>query len=175
MSQFGRFVGGLVVMAALAMGCSSSNEPAAQTKSASAPEAAYLLTEKPADSVGVAEAKANPGDAEELTVIGRIGGMEKPFVDSIAAFRIVDPSVPHCQSDEGCPTPWDYCCVPADKLKESTAMVKVVDAGGKPVARDARALLGVKELSMVVVRGKAQRDEEGNLTLLTQKVHVVQD
>ena len=44
--------------------------------------------------------------------------------------------------------------------------MKIVDASGKPVATDARKLLGVKELQTVVVRGTAKRDEAGNLTVL---------
>jgi hypothetical protein len=36
-------------------------------------------------------------------------------------------------------------------------------------------LLGVNELSKIVVRGKAERDDQGNLTVLADKVHVVKD
>ena len=43
---------------------------------------------------------------------------------------------------------------------------------GKPVATDARELLGVKELDTLVVQGKAQRDDSGNLTILASKVFV---
>ena len=37
---------------------------------------------------------------------------------------------------------------------------------------DARELLNVKEMSTVVVKGKAQRDEAGNLTILASGVYV---
>ena len=37
---------------------------------------------------------------------------------------------------------------------------------------DARKLLDVKELSTVVVQGKAQRDDAGNLTVLATGVYV---
>lgn len=37
---------------------------------------------------------------------------------------------------------------------------------------DARKLLNVKELSTVVVKGEAQRDEAGNLTVLASGVYV---
>lgn len=37
---------------------------------------------------------------------------------------------------------------------------------------DAKQLLDVKELSAVVVRGKAQRDDAGNLTVLARGVYV---
>ncbi len=51
-------------------------------------------------------------------------------------------------------------------------MVKVVDTSGKTVATDARKLLGLKELQTVVVRGKAKRDEIGNLTVLADGIFV---
>ena len=51
-------------------------------------------------------------------------------------------------------------------------MVKVVDENGSLVKADARELLKVKELSTVVVKGKAQRDEAGNLTVLASGVYV---
>lgn len=37
---------------------------------------------------------------------------------------------------------------------------------------DARELLKVKELSTVVVKGKAQRDDAGNLTVIASGVYV---
>jgi len=50
--------------------------------------------------------------------------------------------------------------------------VKIVDEVGKLVADDARKLLGVKELLTVVVQGKAQRDDQGNLSIAASKVFV---
>ncbi len=132
-------------------------------------DALYLLTEEPQGAAGVAEARQ--ADAEEVTVVGRVGGSPNPFVEGMAAFTIVDPKIPSCAGEEGCPTPWDYCCT-LDQVKDGIAMVKVVDSQGKPVAADAKKLLGIQELSMVVVRGEAQRDEQGNLTVLTDKVYV---
>ncbi len=58
---------------------------------------------------------------------GRIGGSEKPFVDGLAAFTIVDLKVPYCADDEGCPTPWDYCCNQKDVnpiLRRSNLLMK---------------------------------------------------
>jgi hypothetical protein len=134
----------------------------------------YLLNEKPAGAQTVGAVKQIEEGSELVAVEGRIGGSEAPFVDGLAAFTIVDPAVPHCTLEEGCPTPWDYCCQ-TDKLKDNSALVKIVGPDGKPIAHDARELLGVKELARVVVRGKAQRDENGNLTVLADKVHIVEE
>lgn len=174
MSKITTRAGLLSMLVSLMLGCSQST-PARQaaSQSDSAPDAAYLLVEKPENAQGVAEARKSEDGAEEVVVEGRIGGSEKPFVDGIAAFTIVDPAIPYCAADEGCPTPWDYCCN-TDKLKDNSALVKIVDAEGAPVSKDARELLGVKELSRIIVRGKAQRDKEGNLTVLAEKVYITQ-
>jgi hypothetical protein len=50
--------------------------------------------------------------------------------------------------------------------------VKVVGDGGELVKEDAKRLLGVNELDTVVVRGKASRDDAGNLTVLATGIHV---
>jgi hypothetical protein len=165
----------LLVVAALTIaGCARPGDPAAQGGPASPSGADYLLAEKPADAQPVGAARQSEDGGEEVAVEGRIGGSEAPFVDGIAAFTIVDPAVPYCMPEEGCPTPWDYCCQ-TDKLKDNSALVKIVGPDGRPLAQDARDLLGVKELARVVVRGKAQRDANGNMTVLAEKVHVVQE
>ncbi len=51
-------------------------------------------------------------------------------------------------------------------------MVKVVDENGSLVKADARELLKVKELTTVVVKGKAQRDDTGILTILGRGVYL---
>jgi len=47
-----------------------------------------------------------------------------------------------------------------------------VDENGQLVKAGAKNLLNVKELDTVVVRGKAKRDEAGNLTVLATGVFV---
>jgi hypothetical protein len=133
----------------------------------------YLLASEPADAADVITARKQAQDEEEVIVVGRIGGSANPWIKGRAAFSMVDPSLKACSDipGDGCATPWDYCCE-TDKLPEATALVKVVDDQGKLVAADARELLGLKELQTVVVKGKAQRDEAGNLTILADGVFV---
>ena len=151
------------------VGCGdSATAPQAE---ADAPEASYVAASQPSGSVPVGEARASVEDAEAVTLTGVIGGSREPFIDGLAAFTIVDPKVPYCAEEEGCPTPWDYCCT-QDQVKDNIATVKVVDESGNPVAQDARELLGVEELATVVVQGEAQRDEQGNLSVLANQVFV---
>lgn len=158
----------------LVAGCKESDVTTTSTAGDNASTVAssnYLADSEPTGAMAVGKAREMVEDAEAVTLVGRIGGSSKPFVDGLAAFTIVDSKVPHCAPDEGCPTPWDYCCM-QDQVKENVATVKLVDAAGKPVATDARQLLDVKELSTVVVRGKASRDDQGNLTIAANKVFV---
>lgn len=149
-------------------GCSSEQTAAPQASVDGTP---FLLASEPADVVPVSEARQSTETDQEVTLVGCIGGSREPFVEGVAAFTIVDTSVPYCADEEGCPTPWDYCCT-QDQVKGNIATIKIVDESGSPVAADARDLLGVSELSQVVVKGTAIRDDSGNLTVAATRVFI---
>jgi hypothetical protein len=162
---------GATLLAALTLGCSEADD--ASQAGAVAPQVAaqgakYRLTAEPADPTSVAEARKSVADGDEVTVVGCVGGSQKPIVEQAAAFRIADEALVAC--DDGCTTPWDYCC--SANLAESVAMVRVVDQSGATVPTDARQLLGIKESQTVVVQGRAKRDEAGNFTILATGVYV---
>jgi hypothetical protein len=159
---------GLLIVVSASVGCGKSNGPATP---ASASSNAYRLQSEPAGASDVLAAKESAKHNDEVAIVGRIGGDAKPWVDGLAAFTIVDVSLKPCDDKEGCETPWDYCC-DVDAANKAKAMIKVVDAQGNPVATDARELLAVKELNTVVVHGKAQRDDAGNLTVLADGIFV---
>lgn len=131
----------------------------------------YVAPSEPADAIEVGDAPDTMDGEQPMALIGVIGGSREPFVDGLAAFTIVDPDIPYCQPEEGCPTPWDYCCS-QDQVKHNIATVTMVDASGDPVSGDARQLLGVAELATVVVEGTARRDPQGNLTVAATKVFI---
>lgn len=160
----------LVGLSLLAVGCGQSETATTQSKTVEV-DTRYAATTEPANAVPVGEARDNSEDGQEITLVGVIGGSSKPFVEGLAAFTVVDPKVPYCAAEEGCPTPWDYCCT-QDQVKENVATIKIVDDSGKPITKDAREFLNVKELSTVVVTGKAKRDDQGNLTVAASKVFV---
>lgn len=157
---------------ALGIGCTPSS-PTASSESPPAEVAQYFLTAEPAAAKSVVDAKKSVQDGEEVTLIGRIGGSESPFVSGRASFTVVDLSLVPCSERPGdsCTTPWDYCC-DTDALPASTAVVKIVDGDGKTIAKDAKKDLGMKELQTVTVKGKAKRDEAGNLVVLASAVFV---
>ena len=170
----------LLISAALAtvsVSCNQSATPQADLRSPAttavvASASKVLLTEQPADGKPVGELRASTTDGAEITILGRIGGDTNPWVEGRAAFTIVDPKLEPCKPEEGCLTPWDYCCS-TDQIPANRALIKVVDDAGRTVEQDARQVLGVKELQMVLVKGTAKRDEAGNLTVLASGVYLV--
>ncbi len=169
----------VIMFAALTAGCGQpaatpSPQATSPTSVTGTAHADLFLHEQPADAKPVAEVLESAKDGVDVTILGRIGGAQNPWVDGRAAFTIVDPKLDPCGADEGCPTPWDYCCS-TDQLPGNRAMIKFVDAAGDTVEQDARQLLGVKELQTVVVKGKAKRDATGNLTVLASAVYVMPD
>lgn len=163
----------LVVAAGLAAGCGQNggtggqgNDGGKTDGSAAADGKKYLLDAEPAGAKGVLETRKQAKDGDEVVMVGRIAGSQKPFVEGRASFSVTDLSVKPCEPEEGCPTPWDCCCVPKEELLPATAQVKFEGGDGKTLGVGAKELLGVKELTVVVVRGKANRDEQGNLTVV---------
>lgn len=167
--------------AGLIVGCSQeaatppATDQANATTSPAVDGSQYLLSVEPEAANDVVKVRESAKDGDEIVITGRIGGRENPWVEGRAAFSIVDGSLKACSDIPGdnCPTPWDYCCQ-TPQLPTSTALVKIVDDGGDIVKSDARKLLNVQELSTVVIKGKARRDEAGNLTVLANGVYVKQ-
>ena len=166
-----------VVMAVLVSGCGQSAPEQATSTEPDAAEAVttsdVLLTSEPTGAEEVIAARKSAEDNSEVVVVGRIGGSENPWVDCRAVFSIVYNSLKACSDIEGdgCPKPLDYCCE-TDKLPTATALVKIVDQDGTLINEDARKLLNLKELQTVVVKGKAKRDDAGNLTVFANGIFV---
>jgi hypothetical protein len=164
---------GLSLIVLVASGCGQQAATPSTSSTASAVDGAtFRLASEPAGAQDVIKVREESADADEVVIVGRIGG-ESPWIEDRAAFSIVDSSLRACSDIPGdaCETPWDYCCE-TDKLPRATALVKVVDADGNLVKAGARELLNVNELSTVVVQGTAQRDDQGNLTVLARGVFV---
>ena len=165
----------LLILAAL-VGCGAQTPAPPQAAArpvAAAAGAQYLLASEPAAAKSILQVREESKHGDEVVLVGRIGGDVNPWVEGRAAFSLVDLSARACSDIPGdtCPTPWDYCCE-TDKLVKGKTLIKFVGGDGKPVATDARELLGVKELDTLVVQGTAQRDDSGNLTILASKVFV---
>jgi len=154
----------------LLTGCGSPTGGQGAPTNAEIPEQVQklMLPEEPRDARGVCELRKSSRDGDEVVLIGRIGGSKKSFTGR-AAFTVVDLGITPCD-DDGCGNPW--CSVPDKQLKESMALVRFADVEGKTLAFDISQMPGVKELATVVVRGKASRDSQGNLTVVASGLHV---
>ena len=158
---------------ALFAGCGHSPSSKSEDRPvASAEGQKWLLKEEPSGAKNVTEVRASAGDAQDVVVVGRIGGSQSPLTKSLAAFLIVDVVAKPCNELPGdtCATPWDYCCE-AD-LPGKTLPVRVYDDKGEIMATDARTLLGLKELDTVVIRGKTKRDASKNIEIVAEGVFV---
>jgi hypothetical protein len=171
-----------VIMTATTLaGCTSENSTTTSNASPQTPDVAsvdgsvYLLDTEPEGAGNVIKVREEAGTDDDLLVVGRIGGSTAPWIDGRAAFTIVDLSLKSCNDtlEDRCPTPWDYCCE-TGKLPKSMALVKFVDETDQVVKADARSLFDLKELSTVVIKGTAKRDEAGNLTVLASGLFVKQ-
>jgi hypothetical protein len=159
----------------LVIGCGGKDSTSAPVAAQTGPNAAgkkYLLTAEPPEAKTVKEVRNEAKNGDLVVILGHIGGEKKPWVEGRAAFWIVDPSIKPCPPDENCPTPWDCCCTAREDIVKAMATIKIVDEQGQSLPVDARELLGVKESQMLVVRGRAKRDEQGNLVVLADGVFV---
>ncbi len=173
MKSLGILLGVTFSIGLIAIGCSSGDSSTDEAATSPDPSltAEYVLSEEPADVQDVAELLETVEDGQEVAVVGRVGGSPTPFIDGLAAFTLVDTRLEPCPDAEGCPTPWDYCC-DRSILPKNMLTIKVVDEQDLPVEQGAASLLGIEELSMVVVHGRAAVDEAGNVSILTDGVFV---
>jgi len=156
----------------IAAGCGDkAPAPTAKTPAAATGHAAggseLLLAAEPADARGVIELREKAKDGDQVVVVGKVGGSREPCVKGRAAFTIVDMSYQSCdERGESCDTPWDYCHAPQEQIAKASAMVKLVDGDGKTLAKDVQDSFGIRPLQVVVVQGRAKRDENGNFSVL---------
>lgn len=163
-----------ILLAAVTLaGCGVSSTDTIPAKPATvASEAKKFVAEKDPDGAkGVIEVRKEAKDGDEVTVVGRVGGAAKPLTEGRAAFVIADTSL---KPTEGCETPWDFCEYPKKEVAESRLSVKFVDDDGKTLQAGAREIFGLKELTTVVVKGKVQRDDKGNVVVVGKSLFVRQ-
>lgn len=152
---------------AVVAGCGGGGDAPRSVAPSAAPELAKLaLATKPAGAVSVLDARKG-GAADSRVVSGRIANV----VSGFAVFTLMDSSLPYCgekNKEDGCKTPWDYCCESSDTRTANSLLVEVRDAKGKPIAG---SLGDLRLLDAVTVVGKLTKDEHGNHVLLATGWH----
>jgi hypothetical protein len=154
------------VLAGLSLAGVGCSEEAAPEASASP---SWTLASEPAGAVGVAEAKASAQEGDQVVLRGRIGGRAEPLSAGSPVFTVMDLSVAYCgqASEDGCTTPWDYCCETPEAIAASAATVQVAGVEGG-------ALSGLSPLDEVVIVGTVgPRPTPQVLTVVATGVHRV--
>lgn len=178
MSRIGQVVG--LVAGASAAILTACGGPAASATSGGGQAdlpAGFFLESEPAEHAGVKECKgaAKPGD--RVSMHGRIGGSEEPFVAQRAIFTMMDLGVPSCadMGEDHCPTPWDYCCEPGESKLANGATVQVVGADGKPLRGGLKGVHGLTPGAEVCVVGTvAANESSGAMVVNARSVYVRQ-
>jgi hypothetical protein len=147
-------------------GCAKEAENpggAGATSKSGALPATLVLASEPAGAKPVKEVVATAVSGDTVVAIGRVGiaGEER------ADFRLVDPSLKSCiELADQCETPWDFCCSPAEEQRANSATVEFRDERGEPLSGSVLGLGGVKHLDTVTVKGRVEKDQVGNVTIV---------
>jgi len=124
-------------------------------------DGSYWLDQDPGAGQGVRDSRGN-APIEEAIVTGRVSDLVK----GVQAFKITDQSLTYCGQDapeDGCKTPWDYCCLAADEVRANTILVELQDDQGAPLSG---TVADLKPLDILSVRGQLKKDDHGNVTLV---------
>jgi hypothetical protein len=124
----------------------------------------YRLERPLAAARDVIEVRAHAAAGEVVEV----RGVAAEFVDGLAAFTLVDAALPDCRRDgmqSPCDTPWDYCCTDPQELAAASVTVELHE-GDRVLRHDLRGFDGLDHLVPVDVRGRVERDEAGNVTVV---------
>ncbi|MCZ6788284.1 MAG: hypothetical protein O7E54_14080 [Planctomycetota bacterium] len=153
----------IVVLAGLPLACGDKKKPSTKSEPATASVLApFELKVDPGEALAVVDAVA-AAPKDDVVAVGRIGNIVKGF----ATFNLVDKTLDYCGAGgamDNCATPWDYCCIAADEKAAHTLVVEVHGDNGEVLEAD--SLPGLRLLDLVVVKGKIQKDEHGNATIL---------
>ncbi|HEX5135426.1 MAG TPA: hypothetical protein VFY93_00510 [Planctomycetota bacterium] len=146
-------------LALLPLAC--AKEDTAKKTNAAPPPIDLKLAADPGETLSVKEAKEK-GSGEEVVVLGRISNVVK----GLAIFNLVDASLDYCggtDPNDSCPQPWDYCCIAAADRAAATLAVELRGPDGKVLAR---GLPSLRLLDLVAVKGKLEKDDHGNVTVV---------
>lgn len=112
-------------------GCDKASSQQATQAANTAEQAtstAWLLTSAPDGAVSITEARTNAKEGDSVVIRGRIGGRHSPMSAESPVFTVVDLELAYCgqHEDDGCTTPWDYCCESPGTIMSNSATVQLV-------------------------------------------------
>jgi len=143
-------------------GCDKSNAQQSASTETSAQETepnAWFLTSAPEGAISITAAKSNHQEGDEVVVRGRIGGRHSPISSESSVFTVVDLELAFCgeHEEDGCTTPWDYCCETSGTITNNSATIQVV--GVDSIDPIAAGLKPLDEVILIGVVGPRPTDE----------------
>ena len=156
----------VMVFGAMLLLASCGDQPAASKPVAKvSKDFPGLFVENIDGAVQITEArKLKAGD--KVVVTGKVMGADEVFVEGRAFVLLGDPAIlKSCDTieDDGCETPWDVCCDSDKAKKAGTLSVQVVDKDGKIMKIGLKGQAGLKELSMITVKGTVSADSSADV------------
>lgn len=164
-----------VAIGLMLTGCGETETSAPQTAPSSSHNdgANWQLADAPADAIDVALAKGIAAQGDKVTIRGKIGGRMEPISLESGVFVLMDPAIPSCadMENDGCSTPWDYCCESPETIMTNAATVQLRNASGDPLRLEDGDL---SPLDTVIVVGEVgPRANEQVMVILATGVYKV--
>ncbi|MBC8105685.1 MAG: hypothetical protein H7Z14_03775 [Anaerolineae bacterium] len=138
------------------VGCKKETAPPAPlASSVQSLPADLFTTTPPPGATDVAATRKSAKDGDAIVIKGQVAGAKEPIAANRAIMTVADLSLPTCDKTPGdkCPTPWDACCEPSDKIAANSLSVQVVGADGRPLKAGLGGATGIAPLKHVVVAG----------------------
>jgi hypothetical protein len=163
MSSF-KFLTASICLALLA-GCTQQPQISTEGKR-------FVFAEEPAGAQGILDYRESKPEAGDVSLIGRVGLETLKWSNQSAMFVITDPSEAldpgqHVCNDENCP----FCKAKAAG-HPSRAIVMLIGDNGQVPAIAAKKLLPLEEGQTVVVSGRAEINEQGDLVVHAKGLYV---
>ena len=132
----------------------------------------FVLADEPAGAQGILDYRESKPEAGEVSLIGRVGLETLKWSNQSAMFVITDPSEAldpgqHVCNDENCP----FCKAKAAG-HPSRAIVMLIGEDGQVPPIAAKKLLPLEDGQTVVVSGRAEINEKGELVLHAKGLYV---
>lgn len=134
------------------------------------PMDSFYLEASPAGAIEVG-ALRGLADGAEVTVRGDV--QEYAPVEGKAVLSLYDHALVSCDEnpDDGCSTPWDFCCVDSEEIAKASALVEF-RKDGAIVNTSLKDYHGMDHLSDVVITGTLHLDDAGNARIVASGLHV---
>ena len=165
-----RVLGGILIGAAVTVGCGESIDPQTLTMRNKYLSARPISGERPVPDIRK-ELEVGTLSADSLfTIRARINAGEfSPFGEGQAAFLVTD-ATGHDGDESHDPHECPFC---KRDIQSMMARVEFDDETGTVAKVDSRTLLGVKEFDLVVIEGRGRLEEDGTLIVKASRMFTI--